>query len=102
MLNILIKEFLAVCAFLIKKKARVHKGYLLVDKNYVCELLDKNKYETSTNKLKCWKELGWIDAEEKRLTKRIYDGETKKYLPYVKIDLKRYECLKRLDGGQTG
>nr|WP_318683316.1 hypothetical protein [uncultured Acetatifactor sp.] len=98
MLNILIKEFLAICDYLIRKQTRIHKGYLLIDKEQVCDLLDKNKYETSHNKLKCWKELGWIDAEEKRLTKRIYEGETGKYRPYVKIDMRRYECLKWLDG----
>ena len=100
MLNILIKEFIAVCDYLIKKNTRIHKGYILIGKDSVSELLDKNHYDTALNKLKYWKELGWIDAEEKRLTKRIYDGESGQYIPYVKINVSRYECMKKLS--ETG
>ena len=81
MLNLLIKEYLAVCEYLLEVVTRnreskdtlpmVRKGSLLVEKEALIDLLNKNKYETATNKLKYWKDLAWIDAEEKRLTKRI-------------------------------
>ena len=79
MLNLLVKEYLAICEYLLELEKRrqeteelplVRKGQLLVDKDMLTMLLDKNKYETATNKLKYWKDLAWIDAEEKRLTKR--------------------------------
>ncbi len=98
MLNILIKEFIAICDYLLKKNTRIHKGYILITKNAVSELLNKNNYETALNKLKLWKSLGWIDAEDKRLTKRIYDSESGKYAPYVKINVERYKCMKSLSG----
>lgn len=97
MLALLVKEFIAICDYLIKKNTRTHKGYLLIDKAAVSELLDRNQYETAPNKLKYWKLLGWIDAEDKRLTKRIYDADSGKYAPYVKIDIRRYECMKQLN-----
>lgn len=96
MLNILIREFLAICEFLEKNQSHVHKGYLQVRKEIIEELLAKNLYETVDQKLKYWKTLGWISTEEKRLTKRVYDSETKHYYPYVMIDQKRYECMKML------
>lgn len=100
MFHLLVREFLAVCDYLVRKGTKVHKGYLLIEKEAVCSLLDKNRYETAANKLKCWKEMGWIDTEENRLTKRIYVGELKKYLPYVKINLQCYECMSRLGAGK--
>ena len=57
-------------------------------------LLDKNKYETATNKLKYWKDLAWIDAEEKRLTKRICINN--RYRPLIVINMQRYECIRDL------
>ena len=93
MLNLLIKEYLAVCEYLLEVVTRnreskdtlpmVRKGSLLVEKEALIDLLNKNKYETATNKLKYWKDLAWIDAEEKRLTKRICINN--QYRPLVVI-----------------
>ena len=66
MLNLLVKEYLAICEYLLELEKRrqeteelplVRKGQLLVDKDMLTMLLDKNKYETATNKLKYWKDL---------------------------------------------
>ncbi len=64
-------------------------------KKYVDNVLNKNKYETATNKLKYWKDLAWIDAEEKRLTKRICINN--QYRPLVVINIQRYECIRNLN-----
>ena len=103
MLNLLVKEYLAICEYLLELEKRrqeteelplVRKGQLLVDKDMLTMLLDKNKYETATNKLKYWKDLAWIDAEEKRLTKRIYINN--RYRPLIVINMQRYECIRYL------
>ena len=69
-----------------------------MEKQELEKLLNKNKYETAANKLRYWKRLGWIDAEDNRLTKRVYDGKQHKYIPYVKICIEKYECIKSLSG----
>lgn len=101
MLNLLVKEYLAICEYLLELEKRrqeteelplVRKGQLLVDKDMLTMLLDKNKYETATNKLKYWKDLAWIDAEEKRLTKRICINN--RYRPLIVINMQRYECIR--------
>ena len=55
MLNLLVKEYLAICEYLLELEKRrqeteelplVRKGRLLVDKDMLTMLLDKNKYET--------------------------------------------------------
>ena len=103
MLNLLVKEYLAICEYLLELEKRrqeteelplVRKGQLLVDKDMLTMLLDKNKYETATNKLKYWKDLAWIDDEEKRLTKRI--GINNRYRPLIVINMQRYECIRDL------
>lgn len=105
MLNLLIKEYLAVCEYLLEVVTRnreskdtlpmERKGSLLVEKEALIDLLNKNKYETATNKLKYWKDLAWIDAEEKRLTKRICINN--QYRPLVVINIQRYECIRNLN-----
>lgn len=103
MLHLLIKEYLAVCEYLMLLEARkqaldtlpaLRKGNLLVDKGMLMELLDRNKYETASNKLKFWKELAWIDAEENRLTRRVYWN--KSYKALIVINVSRYECIREL------
>lgn len=89
------KEFVAIAEFLKKSdEARISKGFLIVDKPIVVEMLDRNKYDTADNKLKLWKALHWIDAEDRRVTRRIYDGTTKSYKPCIKLDIKVYEVVK--------
>lgn len=90
-----IKEFLAITEYLTKSdRAKIAKGFLIVEKPIIIEMLNKNKYDTANNKLKIWKALNWIDAEDRRVTKRIYDGKTKTYKPCIKIYLKVFETMK--------
>lgn len=98
MLNLLIREFLAICDFLLKNNIEIHKGCLPVRREVVEELLSRNLYETADRKLHYWKALGWIDTEPRRLTKRVYDNETRHYYPYVMIVMERYQCMKTLSG----
>lgn len=96
MLGILIKEFIAVCEFLERDPAKVRDDILVVRKEDLKALLDKNKYETATRKLKYWKSLRWIRTDGRRLTKRIYDGQKKRYVPYIEIERKVFQHMKML------
>lgn len=90
------KEFVAIVEFLEKSdKTRISKGFLIAEKPIIVRMLDNNKYDTADSKLKLWKAMRWIDAEDRRVTKRIYDGESQTYKPCIKIDLKVAETMKK-------
>lgn len=100
MLEIYAKEFVGVGSFL-KVNGRTHKGYILVEKAKLEEMLDKNKYDTASGKLRIWKALKWIDTEaDGRLTKRVYDSESGSYRPFVKMDIAILSQLEALTGGK--
>jgi len=88
------KEFLAIADYCMKKNEKKTLDYLIVDKEKVIDLLDHNKYDTATNKLKIWKGLQWIDTDDKKLTKRRYDKGSGTYKTCVYMKLKVYETLK--------
>jgi len=92
-----IKEFIAICAYLEKSNTPCRKGYMLVKREVLEALLNKNAYETANNKLKTWKVLHWINAEDRRLTHRVYEKDSKERLPYIWIDIKVFQMLKQLD-----
>lgn len=98
MIDNYIKEFIAICEYLKNsEKARLHKGFLIIKKEDLEALLDKNLYETSNNKLKVWKSLQWIETEEqKRITKKVWDPEDKKYKRCIFVVLGVQEALKSL------
>lgn len=97
MLHRYIKEFIAICSYLEGINTPCHKGYLIIKKETLEKLLNKNAYETANNKLKTWKTLHWIDAEDRRLTRRVYEKDSNERRPYVWIDIKTYQMLKQLD-----
>lgn len=92
---IYIQEFLEITRFLISSgKVPVEKGYVLVPKDIVSQLLSKNGYETTENKLKIWNRLHWIDADPGRHTKKVCrNGSSKRF---VKIDEKIYVTLEEM------
>jgi len=93
-----IKEFIAISDHLKKsEKGRLHKGFLIVKREDLEPLLDKNLYDTASNKLKVWKSLQWIQTEDqKRITKKVWDPENKKYERCIFIVLGVPEALKTL------
>lgn len=91
-----LKEYLAICEYLEKSGCRQKKGCFQIERRRMEELLDRNRYETAAAKLKVWKALRWIDAEERRLTKRIYDKEAGAYITCVEIPLQVYQTMKLL------
>lgn len=94
MLNVYAKEFVAIGSFL-RKRDGLRKGYILVDKKKLEDMLNKNRYDTAAHKLKVWKALKWIDTEaDGRVTKRIYDNGV--YRPFVKMDAAVLEQLESL------
>lgn len=94
MLTIIIREFLAICEYLKKIGAKTVKGYFVVERTELEILLDKNKYLPSLEKLKCWKALNWIDADENQTTRKVcVDGVRKRC---VKLDIGVYEMMREL------
>lgn len=90
--DICVKEFVSITGFLIGSgKAKIHKGFILAPRKIIDRLLSKNQYETIDVKLKYWKELHWIDADEKRYTKQVLiDG---KRIRMIKIDVGVFQAL---------
>lgn len=89
------KEFVAIAEFLKNSdETKVSKGFLIVEKPIIVGMLDQNKYDMANSKLKLWKAMHWIDSEDRRVTKRIYDGKTGSYKPFIKLDIKVYEVMK--------
>lgn len=96
MLEIYAKEFCGIGTY-IKSKYPLYKGHILIEKKELEVLLNKNRYDTASNKLHIWKKLKWIDTEaDRRLTKRVYDSASGKYKPYVKMDAAVLEQLEVL------
>lgn len=97
MLYYYIKEFIAICSYLEKNNAPCRNGFMLIKRDALEALLNKNTYETANNKLKAWKTLHWIDAEDRRLTHRVYEKDSKERHPYIWIDIKVFQMLRQLD-----
>lgn len=105
MTEAIIQEFLAICAYLRKSGHRPEKGYYVVSKEVLTKLLNQNKYLPVTEKLKIWKALNWIDADENHMTKRL--AENGKYVRKIKIYASVYEELdslaaKKINGEKSG
>ena len=96
MLVIMIKEFLAICEYLKKSGGREARGYLIIERPELEALLNKNRYLTSLEKLKYWKALHWIDADENQTTKKVCVGGVRKRC--IKLELKVYGAMKDVIG----
>ena len=90
MIDTNVKEFIGIVMYLEKHEYKPYKGYLIVEKSTIKELLDHNKYEMADSKLKTWKALHWIDTDTDRLTKRVRNKAV------IKLDIRVFEELKRL------
>lgn len=86
------KEFLAICDFC-KKNEKNTLEFFLIEKSKVISMLDQNKFDTATNKLKLWKGMNWIDTDDKKLTRRRYVKAEGTYKTFVCIYRKVYETL---------
>lgn len=96
MLEMYIREFIAIGKFL-RLHGECRKGRILVDKKDLENMLNRNKYDTAANKLNIWKRLHWILTEDdSRVTKRVYNSDTKKYQPKVVLDAGVLEQLEQL------
>lgn len=88
-------EFVGIGNYL-EKKGTVYKGYILVEKPELADMMRRNNFDTVENKLKIWKALKWIDTEGRYLTKRVRDSETGGYKRYIKMDISILEQLRQL------
>lgn len=87
------REFTAIGKFLVDN-GELHRGYIIIERRQLEEMLNKNRYDTALNKLHIWKNLKWIDTDKdgEHLTKRVRckdpaDGGGKQYKRVIKIDL---------------
>lgn len=92
-----IEEFLAICDFLSRsEKVPIERGYILISRQILDKILDKNAYDAVESKLRIWKRLHWIDTDPDRYTKKISRNGTRTRV--VKIDLAVYHTLALLFG----
>ena len=91
MLLLMIKEYIAICDYLLRMDELRNRGYIVISKNELVHLLKKNNYESPDNKLRYWKKLGWIRTESGRLTCRVQGKRM------IKIVFKVYETMKKLN-----
>mgnify|MGYP004507812153 CR=1 FL=1 len=94
MLSIIIKEFVAVCGYLEKMQDGQRTDFLIIDREKLEQLLDRNRYLPAQEKLKIWKTLHWIDTDQGHLTRRILVNG--KYVRKVKICGEIYREIQRL------
>ncbi len=94
MIDTLIKEFMGIAKHLEKsEEAIIKNNYIIVEKHYIIRLLDHNGYEISNNKLAAWRDLGWIDSDVGRFTKRVrINGKT---VTAIKINKKVVNTLEK-------
>ena len=99
--NTYIDEFLGIAGFLARsQKVPIDKGYILVSRKILDNMLNRNSYDTVDNKLRIWKRLHWIDAEPDRYTKQI--SRNGKRTRVVKIDLDVYYTMALLFQKEVG
>lgn len=98
MLNLYIREFIGVGSHLEKKQENVRNDFILIEKEKLVALLDKNRFDTADNKIRIWKKLGWIQTDKDRhMTKRVYvPGEG--YRRFVSISRTVLRTLRELNG----
>lgn len=88
-IDIYAKEFVAIIKHLEGQGYKPYRGYFVVEKPVLQELLTHNKYEMPESKLKTWKALNWIDTDKDRLTKRVANKAV------IKLDIRVFEELKK-------
>lgn len=89
-IDVYVKEFVGIINHLKKQGYKPYKGYFIIEKDTLKELLNHNKYEMPEAKLKTWKALHWIDTDQNRLTKRVAQKVV------IKMDNSVYSELNRL------
>lgn len=95
MIRLYVDEFVGIGNFL-EKTGTVYKGYILIEKPQLVDMLRRNNFDAAENKLRIWKALKWIDTEGRYLTKRVKDGETGSYKRYIKLNVSVLEQLRRI------
>lgn len=91
------REFVGIGNYLQKEPEYVRGNYIVIPKEKLIGMLNRNRFDTADNKLKVWKTMKWIDTDkDRRVTRRVYDQKTGEYIPSVKLDRKMLKLLKTL------
>jgi hypothetical protein len=97
-LELYVREFTGIVKALLKgekgEKVIIKGDFLFVSKDDLTVLLNKNAYETADNKLKFWRGVSWIIADDGHLTSRLYIQN--KQVRLIKISLSAAEAFKTL------
>jgi hypothetical protein len=85
-INVYMKEFCVITRHIKKSEIGFIRGkFLYISKDELKVFLDKNAYERADDKLRFWRDMRWIEADEGHLTSRVcFAGQ---YARMVKIDL---------------
>ncbi|MCL1832427.1 MAG: hypothetical protein FWG45_05905 [Oscillospiraceae bacterium] len=90
-----VREFCGIVKALKKDENGIIKGnFLFVSKDVLTALLNKHAYDTADNKLKMWRDVSWIIADDGHLTTYTRVKGTRTRL--VKINLKAHECFDKI------
>ena len=94
-----ILEYIKIVDFVLKSGKAIYTGrefrrYLLVPRQTLDQLMNKNQFDTIENKLEYWKQLKWIDTDGDRYTKKVTVNG--KRIRMVKIDTAVYRALTEL------
>lgn len=97
MIKVYAQEFINICDYLVKNPSvKKQRGKIIVSRELLEEMLHKNNYQATSEKVRIWKKLGWIDTDEGHLTKRIYEYTSKKYIRMYVLKRDMHEALKEI------
>ena len=83
MLEKMAREYMAITRYLLERPEPWVRGeQLLVPREKLIAMLNKNPYRTPTDKLTTWRNLGWLDADEEHFTRlvRASDGRRRRVI----------------------
>jgi hypothetical protein len=91
-LEIYVREFTGIVSAIRRGEKGIVKGdFLFVSREILSVMLSKNDYDTVENKLKFWRDVHWIFAEDEHLTCKIV--VEKQRVRMFKISLSAYQAL---------
>ena len=96
MLEKMAREYMAITRYLLERPEPWVRGeQLLVPREKLIAMLNKNPYRTPTDKLTTWRNLGWINSDNNHFTRPVRD-EHGKLQRVIIIALGTYYKLCRL------
>lgn len=94
-----ILEFIKIVGFIVKSGKAIYIGrefrrYILLPREVLEQFMNKNQFDTVDNKLRYWKRLNWIKADEKRFTRKVTVNG--KQVRGITVDMEVFRALVEL------